>query len=80
MTADYRDRVGREAADDDARAARVSAPGAASTGDVERRSEIVTEAQHGERLDKVLVAIAPEFSRNYLQSLVEEARVQLDAG
>jgi 23S rRNA pseudouridine1911/1915/1917 synthase len=35
-------------------------------------------AQHGERLDKVLAAAAPEFSRAHLQTLIADGRVQLD--
>ncbi len=35
-------------------------------------------AQHGQRLDKVLVALAPEFSRNHLQGLIERGHVWLD--
>jgi 23S rRNA pseudouridine1911/1915/1917 synthase len=35
-------------------------------------------AQHGERLDKVLVARAPEFSRSHLQALVEAGHVRVD--
>jgi 23S rRNA pseudouridine1911/1915/1917 synthase len=33
---------------------------------------------HGERLDKVLVTIAPEFSRGHLQHLIEAGHVQVD--
>jgi len=33
---------------------------------------------HGQRLDKALVHLAPEFSRNHLQSLVERGHVRLD--
>ena len=42
------------------------------------RTASVTEAQHGERLDKAIVAIAPEFSRNHLQALVRDGHVQVD--
>jgi 23S rRNA pseudouridine1911/1915/1917 synthase len=34
--------------------------------------------EHGERLDKTLVAMAPEFSRSHLQALVERGHVQVD--
>ena len=44
----------------------------------EIRSTSVSAALHGERLDKVLVAMAPEFSRNHLQQLLERGHVQLD--
>jgi 23S rRNA pseudouridine1911/1915/1917 synthase len=33
---------------------------------------------HGERLDKLLVAHAPEFSRSHLQGLIERACVEVD--
>lgn len=45
---------------------------------VETRSARVAPAQHGERLDKVLVALAPEFSRSHLQQLVERGHVTVD--
>ena len=44
----------------------------------EIRSARVTLAQHSERLDKALVALAPEFSRSHLQGLLEAGHVQLD--
>jgi 23S rRNA pseudouridine1911/1915/1917 synthase len=44
----------------------------------ETRSARVAPAQHGERLDKVLVALAPEFSRSHLQQLVERGHVTVD--
>ena len=44
----------------------------------ETRIFAVTLAQHGERLDKLLTAIAPEFSRAHLQSLIADGRVQVD--
>jgi 23S rRNA pseudouridine1911/1915/1917 synthase len=44
----------------------------------ELREVIVDAALHGERLDKVLVRLAPEFSRNHLQSLVERGHVRVD--
>jgi 23S rRNA pseudouridine1911/1915/1917 synthase len=46
--------------------------------EVECRAGAVTAAQHGLRLDKVLVAMAPEFSRNHLQGLLEAGHVRLD--
>jgi 23S rRNA pseudouridine1911/1915/1917 synthase len=47
----------------------------------ECRAAVVTSGQHGQRLDKVLVALAPEFSRNHIQHLIEagHARVQGEA-
>ena len=44
----------------------------------EVRSVVVSHAQHGERLDKALVALAPEFSRSHLQLLLERGHVQVD--
>jgi 23S rRNA pseudouridine1911/1915/1917 synthase len=44
----------------------------------ELRSASVDAAQHGERLDKVLVTLAPEFSRSHLQQLVDRGHVRLD--
>jgi 23S rRNA pseudouridine1911/1915/1917 synthase len=42
------------------------------------REARVDATSHGQRLDKVLVALAPEFSRNHLQSLVERGHVRID--
>jgi 23S rRNA pseudouridine1911/1915/1917 synthase len=41
------------------------------------RSATATVAWHGQRLDKVLVAMAPEFSRSHLQQLLGAGHVQL---
>lgn len=38
----------------------------------------VAIGQHGERLDKVLVSMAGEFSRNHLQQLVTDGQVRVD--
>ncbi len=46
--------------------------------DVEERVAVVDSAQHGERLDKALVAIAPEFSRTHLQQLIKDGWVTVD--
>ena len=46
---------------------------------VERRCVVVATAFHGQRLDKVVVAMAPEFSRNHLQGLIESGHVRVDA-
>jgi 23S rRNA pseudouridine1911/1915/1917 synthase len=45
---------------------------------VETRTGRVDPGRHGERLDKVLVALAPEFSRSHLQSLLARGHVRLD--
>jgi 23S rRNA pseudouridine1911/1915/1917 synthase len=44
----------------------------------ERRESVVPAALHGQRLDKAVVAIAGEFSRNHLQGLIEEGHVSVD--
>jgi 23S rRNA pseudouridine1911/1915/1917 synthase len=46
-------------------------------GRPEVREAAVTAGQHGQRLDKVLVALAPEFSRSHLQHLVERGHVRV---
>nr|HET7859767.1 RluA family pseudouridine synthase [Caldimonas sp.] len=45
---------------------------------VEERVATVTAAQHGERLDKAVVAFVPEFSRSHLQQLVRRGEVAID--
>ena len=45
---------------------------------VETRTAIVGAAQHGERLDKAVVAFVPEFSRNHLQDLIRAGWVRAD--
>jgi 23S rRNA pseudouridine1911/1915/1917 synthase len=50
----------------------------ASAGEADIRQHVVPSAQHGERIDKVLVTLAPEFSRSHLQHLLEQGHVQLD--
>lgn len=50
--------------------------GAAS--EVELREFSVSIAQHAGRLDKALVELVPEFSRSYLQQLLEQGAVQLN--
>ena len=44
----------------------------------ETRRATVDAAQHGERLDKVVVAMATEFSRSHLQGLIRSGEVKLD--
>jgi 23S rRNA pseudouridine1911/1915/1917 synthase len=43
----------------------------------ELRPFIVGEGQHGQRLDRALAALVPEFSRSYLQQLIEAGVVEL---
>ncbi len=42
------------------------------------RQVTVDAALHGQRLDKALVTLAPEFSRSHLQHLIERGHVWLD--
>jgi 23S rRNA pseudouridine1911/1915/1917 synthase len=44
----------------------------------ERREVRIVDALHGSRLDKAVVALAPEFSRTHLQALIEAGHVRLD--
>ena len=44
----------------------------------ENRVQSLEAAAHGQRLDRVLAALAPEFSRSHLQSLIEAGQVRLD--
>ncbi|MFT7774555.1 MAG: RluA family pseudouridine synthase [Roseateles sp.] len=46
--------------------------------EVERRGAEVDAAGHGERIDRWLTGLAPEFSRNHLQSLIERGCVTVD--
>src|SRR3990167_750178 len=54
------------------------APDEGSTGaEMELRRVTVPAESHGCRLDRALAGIVPEFSRNYLQQLIEAGVVQL---
>ena len=44
----------------------------------ELRPFTIDRAQHGERLDRALAALVPEFSRSYLQQLIEAGAVMLE--
>ncbi|MFY8082267.1 MAG: RluA family pseudouridine synthase [Rubrivivax sp.] len=44
----------------------------------EVRASVIRDVWHGWRLDKVLVALAPEFSRSHLQGLIDQGLVVLD--
>ena len=50
----------------------------ADEGEVERREGVVAAGEHGQRLDKVVVALVPEFSRSHLQTLIKAGWVRLD--
>jgi 23S rRNA pseudouridine1911/1915/1917 synthase len=43
----------------------------------ELRPFVVDAAQHGQRLDRALAVLVPEFSRSYLQQLIEAGAVEL---
>ncbi len=43
----------------------------------ERRAASVPADLHGHRLDKAVVAMAPEFSRSHLQTLIEDGHVRV---
>lgn len=45
---------------------------------VETRTCTFGLSEHGQRLDKVLVALVPEFSRSHLQGLIASGHVRLD--
>jgi 23S rRNA pseudouridine1911/1915/1917 synthase len=49
----------------------------ADAREVETRAFSIDAALHGERLDRALVALVPEFSRSYLQQLVEAGAVSI---
>jgi len=49
-----------------------------SSQEHERRMAFVDAAAHGQRLDKALVQLAPEFSRSHLQGLIERGHVTID--
>jgi 23S rRNA pseudouridine1911/1915/1917 synthase len=59
---------------DDKRAAE---GGDAADLDVESRAFAIDASGHGERLDRALAAFVPEFSRNYLQQLIEQGAVSI---
>jgi 23S rRNA pseudouridine1911/1915/1917 synthase len=54
------------------------APGDDAVLEAEVRQAGISPAQHGLRLDKALVALAPEFSRSWLQQLIDRGHVQVD--
>ncbi|MCU0968902.1 MAG: RluA family pseudouridine synthase [Rubrivivax sp.] len=52
--------------------------GEAAESEHERRCDAIGVGAHGERLDRHLVAMAPEFSRSHLQALVARGCVRVD--
>ncbi len=47
---------------------------------VEQRTLRIDTPQHGERLDRALAVLVPEFSRSYLQQLIETGAVRAKGG
>jgi 23S rRNA pseudouridine1911/1915/1917 synthase len=71
--------VGRaESAAESALAEGSDAAGEVDDEPAETRSASVEPAQHGERLDKAVVTLAPEFSRSHLQGLIRGGQVRID--
>ena len=54
------------------------APGDADDDQPEARETAIGAALHGERLDKAIVTLAPEFSRSHLQALIKAGQVRVD--
>ena len=50
----------------------------AGLAELEWREGAVGADFHGQRLDRALAALVPEFSRNYLQQLIEAGALELD--
>ena len=71
-------RVGKGRPQPGAAPAGIAAPADAEDDQPETREGMVSEALHGERLDKAVVALAPEFSRSHLQGLIKDAQVYVD--
>jgi 23S rRNA pseudouridine1911/1915/1917 synthase len=51
---------------------------ALDTPEEEVRSAVVPMALHGQRLDRVFAQLVPEFSRSYLQQLIEQGDALID--
>jgi 23S rRNA pseudouridine1911/1915/1917 synthase len=78
-TADYREpALADDGADDGAQGPEDVAPNDTDHAP-ETRLVKVASAMHLQRLDKLLVALAPEFSRSHLQSLIERGHARVDA-
>jgi len=56
----------------------VDAEAEPSALEAEQREAIADAAAHAQRLDKMLVTLAPEFSRSHLQDLIVQGHVTLD--
>ncbi len=55
-----------------------SEEGDEAVADAEWRTVTIAATQHGARLDRALVDVVPEFSRSYLQQLIEAGHVTLN--
>ncbi len=53
--------------------------GADTAEESEIRPFAIAAALHGQRLDRALALLVPEFSRSYLQQLIEDGAVQLQS-
>ncbi|TGP42824.1 RluA family pseudouridine synthase [bacterium M00.F.Ca.ET.228.01.1.1] len=86
VSADPADALGPDSLDDDLGADALRKAALASTvpsvanrvTDETPRTVVVPDELAGERLDKVLARVFPEFSRNRLQSWIEAERVRID--
>ena len=86
VSADPSDALGVDSLDDDLGSDALSFADAQSliptvanrVTDESPRSVVVPDEMAGERLDKVLARVFPEFSRNRLQSWIEAERVRID--
>jgi 23S rRNA pseudouridine1911/1915/1917 synthase len=78
MNADYRSAPADDPGVRDASDLLADEAAGAVDEDAERRSTVIDAALHGQRLDKAVVALAGEFSRSHLQTLIEQGHVQLD--
>ena len=56
----------------------IEAPVDAEDDQPETREGTIGAALHGERLDKAVVTLAPEFSRSHLQGLIKGGQVSVD--
>ncbi|KVM65395.1 pseudouridine synthase [Burkholderia gladioli] len=64
--------------DDDLSGESLAAPACAASGDEAPRVVVVPDSLAGERLDKALAQLFPEFSRSRLQGWIDEQRVRVD--
>ena len=64
--------------DSDDDAAGIDPPETPEALEHEVREHVAGAAEHGARLDKTLVLMAPEFSRSHLQGLIADGLVQVD--